>query len=347
MNQRRRSVSRRRFLSSLGISVLSAPVLLAQERMRRRTRWEMITHDEPILPAPYHPDPSSWDSSTITAAWIGHATVLLNFFGTTIITDPVFSERIGLDIAGLFTIGPQRLVSPALTVEQLPPIDLILLSHAHMDHLDTSTLRKFSRTTPIVIAKNTFDVIEGIGFESIYEMDWGDWTQVGDVRIDAFEVKHFGWRYPWEKDRSRGYWNGRSYNAYLLSKNGSRILFGGDTAYQEKFNVLKDRNLSVDLAILPIGAYDPWIHNHASPEQALEMADHMGARSMMPIHWRTFIQSEEPTFDPIQRLKRAAADRPGMIALDDIGQTWSLAAAPPPDTLPLSQDVPSSTTKDQ
>jgi L-ascorbate metabolism protein UlaG (beta-lactamase superfamily) len=347
MNSTRRPFSRRRFLSGLGISVLSSPILLAQERLQRRTRWEMIAHDEPILPSPCTPDPSSWDTSTITAAWIGHSTVLLNLFGTTIVTDPVLSERIGLDVAGLFTIGPQRLVSPALTFEQLPPIDLILLSHAHMDHLDTPTLRKFSRTTPVVIAKNTFDVIEGLGFEAIYEMDWADWTQVGDVRIDALEVKHFGWRYPWEKDRSRGHWNGRSYNAYLISKNGGRILFAGDTAYHQKFKALKERDLSIDLAILPIGAYDPWIHNHANPEQALEMADHMGAHSVMPIHWRTFIQSEEPTLEPIQRLKRAAADQPDRIAIDDIGQTWSLAAATPQTHLSLTQGPPSSTRKEQ
>lgn len=340
-------VSRRKFLAGLGISTVSAPILLAQEQLERRTRWEMFANDEPILPSPFRPDPNSWDISTITAAWLGHSTVLPNLFGTTIITDPVLSERIGLDIAGLFTIGPRRLVSPALTFDDLPPIDLILLSHAHMDHLDTPTLRKFSRTIPIVIAKNTFDVIEGLGFAAIYEMDWGDWTQIGPVRIDALEVKHFGWPYPWEKNRSRGHWDGRSYNAYLISKNGGRVLFAGDTAYHEKFKTLKERGLTIDLAMMPIGAYDPWIHNHANPEQAMKMADHMDAAYVLPIHWHTFLQSEEPTLEPIQRLKEVAAGHPERIAIDNIGQTWSLAAALAQRTAPPPEAIPSSTTNDQ
>ena len=343
MNQRR-MVSRRRFLASLGISALSAPLLLAQEQLQQRTRWEIIAQKEPLLTPPFKPDPSSWDPSTITAAWLGHSTVLLNLFGTTIITDPVLFDRIGVDIAGLFTIGPRRLVSPALSSDDLPPIDLILISHAHMDHLDIPTLRKFSHTIPIVIAKNTFDVIDGLGFEAIYEMDWGDWTQIGPVRIDALEVKHFGWRYPWEKDRSRGNWDGRSYNAYVISKNGGRVLFAGDTAYHEKFKSLKERGLAIDLAMMPIGAYDPWIHNHANPEQALMMADHMDAAYILPIHWNTFIQSEEPTLEPIQRLKKAAADHPERIAIDNIGQTWSLAAGLTQRAAPPAGAVPSSST---
>lgn len=285
----------------------------------------MIAHDEEPVQPQFKPDPLSWDDSALTAAWIGHSTVLLNFFGTRIITDPVLSNRIGLDVAGLFTIGPKRLIYPALALEELPPIDLILLSHAHMDHLDIPTLRGFNRSIPIVVAKNTVDVIEDLGFQAVYELDWGQWTQIGDVRIEAFQVKHFGWRYPWEKDRSRGYPEGRSYNAYLIGKNDRHVLFGGDTAFQENFKRIRERNLVVDLAIMPIGAYDPWIHNHASPEQALQMADHMGAYYILPIHWRTFIQSEEPTLEPVQRLNAAVGTQTDRVVLDAVGKTWSTA----------------------
>jgi L-ascorbate metabolism protein UlaG (beta-lactamase superfamily) len=283
-------------------------------------------HDEPPSIPGLHPDPRSWDDTTITAAWIGHATVLINLFGTRIITDPVFSERIGLDVMGLFTLGPKRLVLPALKPEDLPPIDIILVSHAHMDHLDTPSIRQFERNIPIVMAKNTVDVIEPMGFERVYELDWGQHCVIGDVRIEAMEVKHFGWRYPWEDDRSRGNPDGRSYNAYLISRNGRHILFGGDTAYQENFRVLRERRVPIDLAILPIGAYNPWIRNHATPEQALAMADHMEARYLLPIHWNTFIQSDEPTAEPMARLKSATALRPERIVLDTIGQTWAMGS---------------------
>jgi L-ascorbate metabolism protein UlaG (beta-lactamase superfamily) len=316
--------TRRKFLSTLALAATAAPWLLGQES-QRRSRWEMIAHDEPPVTPAYRPDPSTWSDATITAAWIGHSTVLLNLFGFRIITDPVFSSRIGLNIAGLFTIGPRRLVEPALTIDQLPPIDLILLSHAHLDHLDTPSLRQFDRKIPVVMAKNTADVIEDLGYETVYELDWGQWTQVGDLRIEALEVKHFGWRYPWEQDRSRGYHDGRSYNAYLLRIRDRHVVFGGDTAYQENFTALARRGLTVDLAIMPIGAYDPWIRNHANPEQALAMSDQMNAFHVLPVHWQTFIQSEEPTLEPIQRLKKAAGGSPDRIVLDSIGQTWAMS----------------------
>jgi L-ascorbate metabolism protein UlaG (beta-lactamase superfamily) len=333
-------ISRRKFLAGVGAGLASTSFLVGRENGRRRTRWEMIAHDEPVEAPRFKPEPLSWDDSTITAAWIGHATILINFFGTTILTDPVFSERIGLDIAGLFTLGPQRLVAPALDFEELPPIDILLVSHAHMDHLDTPSLRRFKRSTPIVMAKNTLDVIEPIGFEEIYELDWGQWTRIGDVRIEALEVKHFGWRFPWEKDRSRGYRDGRSYNAYLVSQGSHSIFFAGDTAYQEMFKKVRDRNIPVSLAIMPIGAYDPWIANHASPEQAVQMADHLGAYHLLPMHWRTFVQSEEPTLEPIQRLKQALSEKPDRMVLDAIGQTWRLGMEIVNERTPVAPENP-------
>jgi L-ascorbate metabolism protein UlaG (beta-lactamase superfamily) len=317
--------SRRRFLATFGLSLASAPALLSEENGARRSRREMIAYNEPSERPALKPDPSTWDNSTISAAWLGHSTVLINFFGTRIITDPVFSERIGLNVAGLFTIGPRRLVYPALTIDELPPIDLILLSHAHFDHLDVPSIERFNRSIPVIMAKNTYDVLEDLEFKTVYELDWGQWTTIGDLRVEALEVKHFGWRYPWEQDRSRGNGDGRSYNAYLLSRHGRHIVFGGDTSYHEKFKSLLQRGLRIELAMMPIGAYDPWIFNHADPEQALAMSDHMGAERVLPIHWRTFIQSEEPTFEPIERLKKAAQDRPERIVLDTIGQTWFAA----------------------
>jgi L-ascorbate metabolism protein UlaG (beta-lactamase superfamily) len=335
--------TRRKFLSTVALTATAAPWLLGQETLRR-SRWEMIAYDEPSATPAFRPDPSTWSDATITAAWIGQSTVLLNFLGTWILTDPVFSSRIGLNLAGLFTLGPRRLVEPALTIGQIPRLDLILLSHAHMDHLDLPSLEQLDRTTPVIMAKNTADVIENLGYRTVYELDWQQWTQIGDLRIEALEVKHFGWRYPWELDRSRGDRDGRSYNAYLLSLHGHHVVFGGDTAYQENFSVIGNRGLTLDLAIMPIGAYDPWISNHASPEQALAMADQMNAYHVMPVHWHTFIQSEEPTLEPIQRFKKAAADRPGRVVLDSIGQTWAMNSPTAEQREPAGQGIHTTTT---
>jgi L-ascorbate metabolism protein UlaG (beta-lactamase superfamily) len=308
-------------MTTLGLALAAAPLGVRAEGTRR-SRWDLLLHDEPPAPAPHRPDPSAWDDDRLSVTWIGHATVLINFYGVRIITDPVLFEKIGLDFAGLFTIGPRRLVLPALTCEELPRIDLILVSHAHMDHLDIPTLRKFDRSIPIVIAKNTLDVIEDLGFEQVYEIDWGEWTTAAGVRIDAFEENHFGWRYPWEKDRSKGFFEGRSYNGYLLTRNGHAIFFAGDTAYHERFRSLREREIPIELAMMPIGAYDPWIRAHANPEQALAMADQMGAYHVLPMHWGTFIQSDEPRTEPMERMRRAVGDRRDRLVIEAVGQTW-------------------------
>ena len=316
------ATTRRKFLTALGTGLVTPTILLPDDGKPRRSRWDMIFSSDNTEPASLTPQPLTWSDNGITAAWIGHATVFLNFYGTKIITDPVFARTIGINILGLTTIGPNRLVEPALKFEELPPIDLILLSHAHMDHLDVSSLAKFSRDIPMVLAKNTMDVIDHLGWKHAVELDWGESVDIGGLTVEGLRVKHFGWRNPWETDRSRGSWAGRSFNGYLLSKNGHHVVFGGDTAYHEHFKSLGERNLAIDLAVMPIGAYDPWIQNHCTPEEAVAMSQQMNARHILPIHWGTFLQSDEPTFEPIERLRKALANQPNQIALESIGQTW-------------------------
>jgi len=317
--------TRRRFLTGLGVGVVAPQLLLAQQP-RRRSWTDFVFNNDATAPAPAKPSPGEWDDSALTAAWIGHATVFINFFGTKIITDPVFSRKIGINVLGLTTLGPTRLVEPALSIEELPPVDLILLSHAHMDHMDFPSLRKFNKHTPVIMAKNTSDILLARGWKNVRELDWGETLTIQGVSLEALQVHHFGWRFPWEKDRSRGEWNGRSFNAYLISKNGRNVVFGGDTAYQEYFKSLAERNIPIDLAILPIGAYDPWIAVHANPEQAVAMANHMKAKSILPIHWNTFTLSYEPQHEPIERLKRAIEKHSPSLALENIGETWRLTS---------------------
>jgi L-ascorbate metabolism protein UlaG (beta-lactamase superfamily) len=311
-------------VTTLGLGLLIPKHILAREERPSPSFFSRMMKDHAVADPPERPDPRSWDPGTITAAWIGHATVLINFFGTTILTDPVFSEKIGINILGMATLGPKRLVRPALSIEELPPLDLILLSHAHMDHLDFPSLRRLNKNTPVIMAKNTSDLIIRRGWKSVAELDWGETTAMAGVTIEAFQTRHFGWRFPWEPDRSRGAWTGRSFNAYLISKNGRHILFGGDTAYQEFFKPLAERNITIDLAMMPIGAYDPWIRVHASPEQAVEMANHMNAKAILPLHWNTFTLSNEPQREPIERLKKALEKHSPSLALDDTGKTWKL-----------------------
>ncbi len=334
----------------------------------------------PIAPVFAKPNPAEWSDERVTVAWLGHATVLINFFGIKILTDPVLFPRIGIRLPG-FTIGPKRLTAPALSARELPEIDLILLSHAHFDHFDMRTLHRLSRrrskparrgerrpeadfadSAKVITAPRTRDLLRWTQFRDVTELRWGECksveTSVGKIDIIAFRVKHWGARV--QRDDYRGY------NGYLLERNGRRILFAGDTALTDSFlelrrfgsiagpgsagQLLQESKLStarrqteearrgqpvdstgcpsgkkwVDLAIMSIGCYNPWIRTHCNPEQAVQMANDAGAQFIMPVHHQTFRLSFEPFREPIERFEAALHDQPERIALREIGQTFVL-----------------------
>lgn len=266
---------------------------------------------------PFRPRPEQWSEQQVTLAWLGHATFLLNFHGAWILTDPALYPRIGVDLR-LGTLGPKRLIAPALGVRELPGLDVVLLSHAHMDHLDMRSLRAVLRPgLAVVTARDTADLVRDAGGRRIMELGWGDGvtlrTPAGEVRIEAFEVKHWGQR--WPNDRPRGY------NGYVLRREGMALIFGGDTAYTQLFQRLRPGG-PYAAAIMPIAAYRPWIWNHCTPEEAVQMADAAGARFFVPMHHETFVLSDEPVEEPRQRLEAALAKEPGRLALRQVGETF-------------------------
>jgi len=272
----------------------------------------------PIAPASAEPEPSKWSDTQFTLAWIGHSTALINFFGVSILTDPVLFPRIGIRLAGV-TIGPKRLTAPALEFHQLPQIDVIVLSHAHFDHLDRRTLRCFDETTSVITARATSDLLKGTRFSDVTELEWGQSrslsTAAGEIEVTAFPVKHWGART--QSDTYRGY------NGYLIKRSGRRIIFAGDTAKTENFAELR-RHGAIDVAIMSIGAYNPWIQSHCTPEQAVQMANAAGARFIVPVHHQTFRLSFEPFREPIERFEAALSKTPERIALRAIGETFVL-----------------------
>jgi L-ascorbate metabolism protein UlaG (beta-lactamase superfamily) len=266
--------------------------------------------------APVKPKPESWADNKITICWLGHATVLINFYGVRIVTDPVLGNRIGVAL-GLGTVGPKRYIAPALRFHELPRIDLVLLSHAHMDHMDVATLSRFPKGTPVVSARATSDVLSGTRLSPVTELRWNESTTVrcpkGEIEIAAFEVKHWGQR--WPKDIARGY------NGYVLRREGKSLLFGGDTAQTPLFSGLRGRG-PYEAAIMPIGAYRPWIWNHCTPEQAFEMAAQAGARYLVPVHHQTFRLSDEPMTEPVERIAEAMQREPERLALRRVGESF-------------------------
>ena len=278
-----------------------------------RGRVDEIGRDIPN--APHTPTPRTWHDNAVTLAWLGHATVVINFYGVRILTDPTLFRRIGVDV-GLGTIGPLRLVECALTANALPEIDVVLVSHAHFDHLDTPSLGGVRGKPVAIMAAGTSDLLPRRHYSAVHELRWNESMNVatrhGKLLVRAIEVKHWGAR------MRRDTWRG--YAGYVLEREGRRLLIGGDTAQTEMFRHHRAHG-PFDAAVMPIGAYDPWIRNHCTPEQAVAMADAAGARLFIPVHHQSFELSREPFMEPIERAQaalRAEADR---LALSEIGQT--------------------------
>jgi L-ascorbate metabolism protein UlaG (beta-lactamase superfamily) len=265
-----------------------------------------------IAAAPYIPLPHSWPDDRLSLAWLGHATVLFNFFGSWVLTDPALERRIGIG-RGSAKLGPRRLIEPALRPDELPRIDTVLLSHAHMDHTDLGTLRFLPRDIPVVVQPGNRDLVRR--FRRVHELAWGERVEIAGMGIESTEARHWGARMV--TDRHRGY------GGYLLQKAGRTVLFAGDTAYTDVLTRL-GRRTRIDLAILPIGAYDPWINNHASPEQAWKMFRRLDAKYVLPVHHSTFRLSREPVGEPIQRFLAAAGEERWRVIGSEVGASWSL-----------------------
>jgi L-ascorbate metabolism protein UlaG (beta-lactamase superfamily) len=318
-----KKIKRRHFIKR-GIAVLISTVLLPPFFINR---FQSFGKTSSVLPET-KPSPHTWKDDEINIAWIGHATMLINFYGTIILTDPVLYDRVGLYFLGL-VFGPNRYTLPALELDEIPKPDLVLLSHAHMDHMDYKTLLNITDKYPgeidCITAYNTMDVISELNWKSLKELDWDEETELPGLKLKAYEVKHFGWRYPWEKDRSKGFMtDGRSFNAYVIEKNNKRILFGGDMAFSDKLAELT--NNPVDIALMPIGAYNPWKQSHCNPEEALLMAsDHLKAGYFVPMHCNTFKQSREPIEEPLNWLMESYSKYNIKLGLNNIGQTFTLS----------------------
>jgi len=292
----------------------------SQTRAARFARRFYEDAQRSIIPAPARPEPAKWNDNALTLAWLGHSTVLINFFGVHILTDPALGSRVGVYLGLLGTAGIKRFVAPALTFKELPAIDVLLLSHAHMDHMDLQTLRRFSKEVPTVSAIETSDLLASTRRNNMNELRWNENVKIrtpkGDLVVEAVEVNHWGQRWPSEK--------ARGYNGYVLRREGKALIFGGDTAQTPLFRDLRAKG-PFEAAIMPIGAYRPWIWNHCSPEEALSMANAAGARYVLPVHHKTFKLSEEPMQEPIERMETAVASERERLGWRDIGQTFAVS----------------------
>lgn len=255
--------------------------------------------DIPNLPFAPGPLPQV-DARTAAVTWVGHASWIVRIGGLTVLTDPVWSRKI---------LGTPARVTPAgVAWSALPRVDAVVISHNHYDHLDWPTVKRLPRDTPVLVPAGLARWFTRRGFTRVTELDWWEAVELKGVRFDFVPAHH------WSKrslvDTCRTLWGGW----VLTDAEGQRIYFAGDTGYGHWFSQIGRRYPGIDLALLPIGAYDPrwWLKDvHCDPEDAVRAVQDVGARRMAPMHWATFLLSAEPVLEPLHRL-RAAWDKAGL-----------------------------------
>jgi len=277
--------------------------------------WRLAreSHAVPIMGSPQLPELVGAGELGIT--FIGHSSFLLQVGGRKLLVDPVFAKR-------LILLRRQR--HAGLRVEDLPAIDVILLTHAHMDHLNVSSLRRVVRATrrltgktpEVVVPKGVGDLVARLGFAQVHEMEWWERLEILGLAVTMTPCRHWGARM--FNDTHRGY------GGYVVEGGAHSVYHSGDTAYFSGFAEI-GRRLRPQVALLPIGAYFPDSYRavHTSPEEAVQGFVELGAEWMVPMHYGTFRLGREPMEEPVQRLMAEAQRRgiEGRVKVLEEGET--------------------------
>jgi L-ascorbate metabolism protein UlaG (beta-lactamase superfamily) len=235
--------------------------------------------------------------STIT--WIGHSTFFLQYEGMNIITDPIWARRLGFE---------KRLGQPGIPLSVVPPIDLILISHSHYDHLHIASIRKLYRAgTTLVVPVGLKRKMLRKGFHNCVEMEWWQEIKLGKIKLSFVPTQHWTRRTPWDTNTS--HWGG-----YILEpadsgnqKSSPNLYFAGDSGYFPGFKEIGSR-YKIDIALMPIGAYEPeWFmtSQHVNPEEAIQAFLDVGAETMIPMHYGTFRLADDTAREALDRMESA------------------------------------------
>jgi len=259
------------------------------------SRWP-----ESVAPSGTPHLPASVPAGKVAVTFIGHATFLLQLAGLTILTDPIFSAR-----ASPFAwAGPKRVRPPALSLKQLPRINVVLLTHNHYDHLDLPSLRRLAREhQPLIITTlGNKAWLEKRGIGRVVELDWWQSHRApGDLEVICTPAQHFAARWPWDRDKTL--WGG-----FVLKRSSGRIYFAGDSGHFDGFIEIGSRLGPFDLALIPIGAYEPrWFMTpvHMNPDEAVRAHRAVGSRRSIGMHFGTFQLTDEAIDAPLQALAAA------------------------------------------
>ncbi len=265
-----------------------------RQAMRQQAEADRLL--PPVAPTPVVPNDGAAlrDNATRTSiTWIGHSSFLIQMGRRSMLTDPIWSER-----SGIGPLGPARMVPPGLRLRDLPPIDLVLISHNHYDHLDHATIRWLGNRPTYLVPMRLGAWFYGLGCTKVYECNWWESIDALGLHFDFVPAQHWSRRTLW--DTNRTLWGG-----WILSDGRQKLYFAGDSAYFSGFKEIGQRYPGIEIALMPIGAYEPaWFMQsaHASPEEAGQAFLDVGARTMIPMHWGTFKLSTERTDEPPKRL---------------------------------------------
>jgi L-ascorbate metabolism protein UlaG (beta-lactamase superfamily) len=269
-------------------------------RTRQRTPWPA---DVPLTAQP--PPPAHIGPGQVAITFVGHSTFLVRTPSTVFITDPVFTSH-----AGPFgRLGPRRVRPPAIGAADLPPVDLVLVSHNHYDHLQPASLRLFADRASFVaplgvrrlLPPNGGSYLDEGGSDLRYELDWWQRVMVGRAEVTCVPAQHFSARTPWDRDRTL--WCG-----FVVSVDDITVYFAGDTGYSPHFAEIAARFPDIDVALIPIGAYEPrWFMKpaHMNPEEAVRAHRDLEPGVSIAMHFGTFQLTDEGIDDPTRGLEAA------------------------------------------
>lgn len=265
---------------------------------RERGEWRRWTDAAPGPPPPRRVD-------DLRVTFVNHATTLIQISGVNVLTDPVWSER----VSPVTFAGPKRVRPPGIRFDDLPPIDAVLVSHNHYDHLDLATLGRLARRDRprIFTGLGVSELLARRGVAGGLELDWWEGVDMAaGITVTSVPVQHFSGR--GLSDRNATLWTG-----FVVSAAAGRVFFAGDTGYGPHFAEIARRFPGIRLAILPIGAYRPeWFMGpvHETPAQAVEAAKDLGAATSVGMHFGTFELTDEGQEEPPRDLEKALAAAP-------------------------------------
>ena len=290
-----------------GESMLGSSVRWFSDRASRKP-------SEPIPMVAPDPQDLLPDGERLRATWLGHSTVLLEIDGQLLLTDPVFGDR----AAPVSWAGPKRFHAPPLALDDLPPIDAVLISHDHYDHLDHGTILRLAETgvrflVPLGVGAHLESW--GVDPKDITELDWWGSTRVGELKLVCTPAHHFSGRSGLDRDRTL-------WSSWAVIGPRHRAWFGGDTGPLEAADLIAERHGPFDLVMLEIGAWDPsWAGIHLGPDAAVELHSQLGGGALLPIHHGTFELALHAWDQPMVRLQQLQQDKGFELLAPIPGQT--------------------------